>query len=296
MRWTLGGVTWKYEHNQDSTREMTYDALGRQHSVADVDSGRTLDYAYDALGHRSSMTIEPEGEVTSYAWDSRGLLLRMTDPEGGQYHFGYDALGRRIVSTYPNGMVLHTVYDTASRVVGMIYVNAQRQLIELFGYSYDSRGNRTAKVFGDVSAELYGYDALSRLTSVTYPSGRSVRYTYDAVGNRMSMTEGTSGAGPGACAGDADCDGVLDDADNCPAIHNPTQQNSDSPAGALNTPSGLLSLYGFEEASGTTVADSQGLHPGTLQGGAVRNARGRAPPARRGGGLRLDASLGADAG
>jgi YD repeat-containing protein len=53
---------------------------------------------------------------------------------------------------------------------------------------------------GDGSAEVYGYDALSRLTSVTYPSGRRVRYDYDPVGNRLAMHEGTSGSGPAPCS------------------------------------------------------------------------------------------------
>ena len=34
---------------------------------------------------------------------------------------------------------------------------------------------------------VYGYDALDRLTSVTYPSGKSVTYGHDAVGNRNSL-------------------------------------------------------------------------------------------------------------
>jgi len=119
-----------YEHNQDSTRELSYDELGRPISVLDADSGRGIEYGYDAAGNRASMTVSPEGESTSFAYDGRGLITRMTDPESGEYRFSYDELGRRITTSYPNGMLLYTVYDAASRVLGLIYVDRSGRLSE----------------------------------------------------------------------------------------------------------------------------------------------------------------------
>ncbi len=37
------------------------------------------------------------------------------------------------------------------------------------------------------STTTYQYDALGRLTSVTYPDGGSVTYSYDAAGNRTQV-------------------------------------------------------------------------------------------------------------
>jgi YD repeat-containing protein len=44
------------------------------------------------------------------------------------------------------------------------------------------------------STTSYQYDALGRLTSVTYPNGGSVTYSYDAAGNRTQVVRvaGTS--------------------------------------------------------------------------------------------------------
>ncbi len=270
------------ESNQDSTRSSTYDALGRLRSVYDVETGRTIEHTYDASGNRASMRVSPDDETTTYAWDARGLLIRMTDPEGGEYRFGYDDLGRRIATTYPNGMTLTMMYDAASRIVSMIYRDANAQVIDSFAYAYDTRGNRTAKVLRDGTAELYTYDALSRLTRVAYPSGREVHYRYDAVGNRLEMIEGTSGGLVENCAGDQDCDGVMDAADNCPAITNASQQNTDSPPGALNAP-GASAIWTFEETSGTVAQDSVGSNHGTLANGVVRTAAGK-----RGSALQFD--------
>ena len=134
-------------------------------------------------------------------------------------------------------------------------------MIESFSYSYDSRGNRLAKTFADGTSELYGYDELSRLVRVVYPSKRVVLYRYDGVGNRLEMTEGTSGGAAGAtCAGDADCDGRLDLVDNCPTVHNPGQTDSDAPA----TPSGLVAGYNMDEQTGTSrIADVTGRNHGS---------------------------------
>lgn len=41
-------------------------------------------------------------------------------------------------------------------------------------------------VFADVMTNKFSYDALNRLTNVTYGNGTSISYTYDALGNRTS--------------------------------------------------------------------------------------------------------------
>ncbi len=271
----MGRRTW--EHNQDSTRETTYDALGRLSTVTDIDTGRSLEYQYDASGNRTRLTILPDNQVTTYAHDARGQLIRLTDPEGGEYRFARDALGRRTVTSYPNGIARHTVYDAASQILGLVYVDGDGALLDLFGYTYDTSGNRTAKLLLNGSAEQYGYDALNRLTSATYPSGRVVRYTHDAVGNRLSMTEGASGAGTGTgsipepCPGDRDCDAVPDIMDNCPYIANPDQQDSDSDTTALNF-SGARGVWLFEQSEGSTALDSVGSNHGTLVNDPTRIA------------------------
>lgn len=262
------------ESNQDSTRNHAYDALGRLQRVDDVETGRTIDYTYDGAGNRASMRVSPEDETTRYAWDARGLLTRMTDPEGGEYRFGYDELGRRVSTIYPNGMRLSNAYDAASRVLSMVYRKPNGEVIESFTYTYDSRGNRMAKVFADLTGEQYAYDARSRLVRVSYPSGREVHYRYDAVGNRLEMTEGTSGGPAASCAGDQDCDGVSDSTDNCPSISNANQLDTDRADNVLNT-AGASAVWRFEEASGTSAVDAVGVNTGTLVGGVTRISSGK---------------------
>jgi RHS repeat-associated protein len=257
------------ETNGDSERHMTYDLLGRLTHVQDVTVGHDIDYTYDAAGNRTSMTVLPENETTRYFWDSRSLLSSMVDAEGGIYRFAYDKAGRRVTTVYPNAMTLSTTYDSASRVLSMVYAKKDGSVIESFTYTYDSRGNRLSKIFADGTVEEYRYDELSRLVQATYPSGRTVEYSYDAVGNRTVKVEGqASNTGP-TCAGDADCDGVPDNLDNCPNVANADQTDSDR--GPIS--SGLRYGFRFEEPAGTSTQDVRKSVLGTIVGtGATRLA------------------------
>jgi streptogramin lyase len=65
---------------------------------------------------------------------------------------------------------------------------------------------------------------------------------------------------------DGDSDHVGDACDNCPTVSNTTQANSDSDA---------VSVWRFEETSGTTTADLKGVNPGTLANGVTRIPDGK---------------------
>jgi YD repeat-containing protein len=91
-------------------------------------------------------------------------------------------------------MLLTTSYDAASRETSLVYLNANGQVLESFSYVYDSRGNRTSKIFADGTAEVYGYDQLSRLVRATYPSGRTAQYVY----RRSRQPDGDDRGGPPA--------------------------------------------------------------------------------------------------
>jgi uncharacterized repeat protein (TIGR01451 family) len=67
----------------------------------------------------------------------------------------------------------------------------------------------------------YQYDALHRLTQVSYPDGTGIAYSYDPAGNRTQKVVTVF------VETDADGDGVPDATDNCPAVPNATQEDVD---------------------------------------------------------------------
>jgi RHS repeat-associated protein len=109
----------------------------------------------------------PSGRSISYTYDSAGRRTQMTDYFGGQTNYSYDALGRLTSLTNPFGEVTTFQYDANSRLIRKNLANGTYTT-----YSYNSRGFLTG---------IYNYK--SDGTLITYAT-----YTYDAVGNRLSMS------------------------------------------------------------------------------------------------------------
>jgi len=64
-------------------------------------------------------------------------------------------------------------------------------------YTCDYSGNRLTNTISDdtgpIRTEEYGYDALSRLTSVDYDDGQTQTYTFDPMGNRTQKADSVTG-------------------------------------------------------------------------------------------------------
>ena len=61
----------------------------------------------------------------------------------------------------------------------------------LYAWARDAAGNISSSLSASVSIIIghhYVYDELNRLIQVLYEDGRQVTYTYDAAGNRMTLT------------------------------------------------------------------------------------------------------------
>ena len=69
---------------------------------------------------------------------------------------------------------------------------SQRTLVQN-AYTYDNAGQRLSNAISDstglVRTETYGYDALTRLSSVNYGDGQTQSYNFDAMSNRLSKTD-----------------------------------------------------------------------------------------------------------
>ena len=62
----------------------------------------------------------------------------------------------------------------------------------LYAWAKDAAGNISSSLSATVllvlGQRIYLYDELNRLIQVTYEDGRRVTYTYDALGNRITLT------------------------------------------------------------------------------------------------------------
>jgi RHS repeat-associated protein len=163
----------------------TYDSAGRLTSVSSPRG--QIGYTYDSAGRRASVTL-PGNRTVTYAYNARGLLASLTDWQGRVTTFDYDSDGKRTKITRPNGVESTYAYDSAGRVTSITHTKGATTLLS-FAYTYDDAGRRTSVTTAE-GTESYTYDALDRLTQVSYPGGPTVSYTYDAAGNRKTETRG----------------------------------------------------------------------------------------------------------
>jgi RHS repeat-associated protein len=170
------------------TTAYSYDDLDRLTSVTHP-GGKVVAYAHDPIGNRSSLTYA-DGKIVNYAYDAANRLSGVMDWLGRRTTYSYDAASNLTGTAYPNQAALAFVYDSANRLtqVSNSYRGSVDNPITSFTYMLDAIGNRLQVTDGSGKSTFYGYDLLYQLDSVRVGSGANVtRFTYDAVGNRLSL-------------------------------------------------------------------------------------------------------------
>ena len=113
----------------------------------------------------------------------------MTDPSGGITSYHYDAASNLTETDFPNGTKEIRQYDTLNRLV-YLENDGPAGVISSYRYTLSPTGLRDAVVEDTGRRVDYGYDALDRLTSETITDAsagnRTITYTYDPVGNRLT--------------------------------------------------------------------------------------------------------------
>jgi RHS repeat-associated protein/uncharacterized repeat protein (TIGR01451 family) len=149
--------------------------------------GSTVQYTYDASGNLH--TVTDAGGTVDLEHDDRDFLTRITYPDGRFLAFEHDASGRRTQRTDETGFSLSYEYDAAGRLARLRDA-AGRQII---AYSYDAAGRLAREDRGNGTWTTYDYDGAGQLLHLVHhaPDGTvqsHFDYTYDAQGNRTSMT------------------------------------------------------------------------------------------------------------
>ncbi|WP_284176674.1 FG-GAP-like repeat-containing protein, partial [Frigidibacter sp. SD6-1] len=193
-------------------REFTYNLAGEITAETDAE-GATDSYDYDIVGRVTRME-DAVGNVSEFTYDLANNLVSVKDGKGNVTLFTYDILGRRTSRTNPLGQTIQMAYDVRDNLVEITREDGtvetatydrlgQRLTVttpdNILRFSYDEKGNLTGATDND-SALALGYDLRDRLETVSTGGGAGLQpattltYSYNALGQRLSLNDGLGGA------------------------------------------------------------------------------------------------------
>lgn len=125
-------------------------------------------YTYDEM-QRIKTFCNGNGITTTYTYDLAGRLEKTEATNGAKVNFSYDTLSRRSSMTDSTGTTFYE-YDDLDRLTKVI-----------------TSDNGTKGDADDLPLQ-YGYDLAGHITSMTYPGGEQITYTFDDAGRMKTAT------------------------------------------------------------------------------------------------------------
>ncbi|WP_316228456.1 RHS repeat-associated core domain-containing protein [Bradyrhizobium sp. SZCCHNR1039] len=204
---------WSYSYNtaneltsqtdaKSQTTTLSYDKIGRliQRVEPDMTSVWTYDTAVHGIGQLASASItsgQGAGYQRAYTYDAltRPAQVALTIA-GTVYTMAgtYDANGRLNTVTYPSGFTVSYPRTSLGDVSGLNGAGGQSFWT---ANTVDAEMRITQQTAGNGVVTQQGFDAATgRLLSIQAGSGSSIAnfaYTYDAIGNLLTRTDGNTG-------------------------------------------------------------------------------------------------------
>jgi RHS repeat-associated protein len=157
-------------------------------------AGKATTYIYDRAGNVLSAK-DPLGHVTRYEYDGAGRKTALIDATGYRTTMAYDLRGNPVSVTNANGETTRFEYDALGRLTDTVDARGYRSR-----RGYDASGNLTCVIDANAEAGLqpknaqgctteYRYDELNRVVKVVDAKDGETDYTYDLLGNRLTVTD-----------------------------------------------------------------------------------------------------------
>ena len=180
--------------NPDGQVTVTYEFDGNSRLTGMIDdNGNLTGYAYDDLNRRTDQT---NADLTQYLfqYDRDDNGIHVTDPNGSVISRTYDVLNR-LVQTDVNraqgvgGTIQETyAYDGLSRLTQSTDDNGSVDTLQTCEYIFDSLSRRLEEQQnGRPISSVYAGDG--RRLSCTYPGGRMISTTFDAIDRPKTVSD-----------------------------------------------------------------------------------------------------------
>lgn len=217
-----GRLTAHNDLYQSTRTERSYDALGRLTGLIDENAGsyqmlhdpqdqviyatdsrgNSTEYSYNGFGDLVGV-ISPDSGTQIFTVNDNGEMLTRIDARGASTTITRDSLGRPTQVVFDDAAVATSMpgfkygaetqtftYDTCTNGIGRLC--AMTDETGATSYSYDLWGRLTGKDFTPAGTTLsldvvYGYSNAGELTSIQYPSGKTLAIT-NSEGDARSLT------------------------------------------------------------------------------------------------------------
>lgn len=196
------GHSMEFTYDQLQRTTMIRDALGNETKfIYDAESnlttltnalGDVYTYSYDPV-NRTKTFVYPDASKESYVYDANGNMTGLTNRSGQMISAVSDAGNRLTTKTWEGAtnVVFSHGYDDANRL--MTVVRSKSGVVQsAITNTWDAANRLTQQVQGTYAIG-YGHDAAGNVTNVSYPSGLSAAYGYDAL-NRISVIRDSTNA------------------------------------------------------------------------------------------------------
>ena len=181
------GQTVSVTDAENNVASFAYDPFGNMLQATDA-AGNVTSNSYDRRG-RKIATNDPDMGAWSYSYNVLDQLVSQTDAKGQTSSLTYDLLGRTVQRIEPDQTSVWT-YDTAAYGIGKL-ATAETNGGYQRSHTYDALGRpdgTTLTIDGASYSFTTTYDAVSRVSQISYPSGLTVQYSYNAIGYRTQLS------------------------------------------------------------------------------------------------------------
>jgi len=194
------------DHRTQTTRpgaaewDYGFDADGKLIEVRSPEGHRT-EYTHDAHGNRTAQR-NAAGIVTRFTYDARHRVIAIDHLIGGDEGFAYNGEGELIAHTDRAGQRIEIGRDGLGRITERRYGAAQSGEVSREAFTLDGDGQPTTlSQYGDADGPHHvqrRYDGQGRLIEEDDRFNQRSAWTYDEVGNRLSVTDpaGTTRTAP----------------------------------------------------------------------------------------------------
>ena len=206
-------ITGRYNLLMYSSKEYVYDDEMRLQTVKE-DGTEIVSYSYDAVGNKLTETLG-NGVVSNYSYNRLNKITNIETALDGDeisnYQYFYNLDGSDYCKIRTEGGIIEETsygYDGLNRLVSES-VAVNDNVTDTYSYEYDDYGNRSRMTASGTEnySTVYDYnDAQGNYTSMlqketktiapstisSIPSVKETAYSYDANGNLISETSGST--------------------------------------------------------------------------------------------------------